>query len=208
MAESTVQVTEGAGKLLHTWTRTIGGNTVHDEAVWLAEAPLATYTVRGASLSTATLDSHLLQIMAGATLHVLVRSIRVYQQVAATTAALVACDIVQLTTAGTGGGAVTPVRVDTGDAAAGATGMTLPTAKGTEGSIIDSAAGYFVQTISASLGVPGQSLVWAWDWDSPRAKSLRIPAGTTNGIAVKVRNATAGAQVLVIAKIVELNYLP
>lgn len=206
MAESNVAVTPGAGKNLHTWSRVIGGTTVEDEVVIVGDPYLASYTVRGASVSTATLDSHLLQIMAGGALNVYVRRIRVYQQTVATAAALVACDIQQLTSAGTGGGAITPVRLDSSDAASGATGMTLPTVKGAEGSVYDSAVGYFVQTISASLGVPAPSLVWDFDFSRLRTKSIRIPAGAANGIAVKIRNATAGATALVIAEIVEANF--
>lgn len=206
MAENFVNVTEGSGKKLHTWNRTIGANDVHDEAVYLGEQPLAEYRVQGGGTSLGTAASHNLQVMAGASLHVYVRRIRVYQSVLVTTAALAVFDLIRLTTAGTGGTSVTPRPLDTGDAASGATGMTLPTAKGTEGVVIETQLGYLVQTLGASLGVPQATLLADFDFRGPRQKSLRIPAGTANGIAVKNVNANAGASVVVVAEIVEANF--
>jgi len=207
VAQSSLQITTtGGGTFVRTGTKSISAQTRHEQYHQLGEPDEASYTVRGASVSTATNDSHLLQIMAGSTLHVYVLWVKVFQQTVATTAALVACDIQQLTTAGTGGGAVTPVRLDGTDSASGATGMTLPSSKGAEGGIFDTSVGFFVQTVSASLGAPQPSLVWEFDWERLRNKAIRIPAGTANGIAVKIRNATAGATVVVMAGIRETNY--
>jgi hypothetical protein len=207
MAESTVQVaTGGTGPKLHTYQRVVGANTVEDEVILHGEPYEASYTIRGSGISTATLDSHILQIMAGATLNVYVDRIIVYQQAAATTAAIVPFDLVRLTTAGTGGTALTPGALDNTEAAAGATGMSLPGVKGTEATTLDLAAGYFAQTIAASLGVPQPSIVAQWDYDRRRVKAIRIQAGATNGLAVKIRAATAGATVHVMAYIRERNF--
>lgn len=207
MAESFINVTEGSGKKLHTWNRTIGANDVHDEAVYLGEQPLAEYRVSTAGTSLATAASHNLQIMAGASLNVYIRRIRVFQTVVATTAALAPFTLFRLTTAGTGGTVVTPRPLDTTDAASGATAMTLPTVKGTEGVEIESLVGYLLQTLGASLGVPQMALLAEWDFRSgPRQKSLRIPAGTANGIAVKNINAQAAASALVVAEFTEANF--
>ena len=78
MAESIVQVTEGSGKKLHTFNRTIGANSVEDEVVLLGENYLASYMIVAAA-SAATANSHVLQIMAGASLKVRVRRIEVQQ---------------------------------------------------------------------------------------------------------------------------------
>lgn len=197
MAESTIAVTAGAGTLLHSYTRTVGGNTVHNEAVVLGEPHLATYTVSAAAATT-TAASHLLQIMAGATLPVRIRRIEVHQLVAATTAAIMTIQVLRLSTAGTGGGAVTPMQMDTSnDGASGCTAMTLPTVKGTESgaNVIAGAAPYLIQTIGAST--PFVNPIAVWDFDRPRSKPLRIPSGTTNGICIKNVGAHAGASVLI-----------
>ena len=67
MAEAFVNVTEGSGKKLHANDRSIGANTVLDEVMLLGENYLPSYlgVTSAASVSTATANSHLLQIMAG-----------------------------------------------------------------------------------------------------------------------------------------------
>ena len=148
MPESVVQVTEGSGKLLHTFQRTIGANSVEDEVVLNGEQYLATYRIATAQTSVATASSHLLQIMAGATLNVYIRSIRVYQVAMATAAAITVVALFRLTTAGTGGTVMAPQPLDTTDAASGSTSMTLPTVKGTEAANpLDYAEAYWLQTL-------------------------------------------------------------
>lgn len=205
MAESIVNVTEGSGKKLHTYQRTIGANSVEDEVILHGEQYLATYNARTAGVSMATVDSHLLQVMAGASLNLYVRRISVFQVVLATTAALAFFDLTRLTTAGTGGGALAPSPFDTTDAASGATAMTLPSAKGTEAAVIASAGAYFMQTVAATVP-PQATLLAEWDFDLLRGKALRIPAGTANGLVVKNRTAVAGAQVLIGLTFSEANF--
>jgi hypothetical protein len=205
MPESLVQVTEGSGKKLHTWQRTIGANAVEDEVILHGEPMLATYTVATASaLSVATAASHVLQIMAGASLNVYIRRIRVYQFGLATTAAIGSLQLFRLSTAGTGGTALTPAPHDA-DPASGATAMTLPTVKGTEGTIVGIATAQFIQTVPTG-GVGAAPLLASWDFDNLKAKGLRIPAGATNGIAIKNATATAAATVVVEVVFVEANY--
>lgn len=183
MAETFTNVTEGSGKKLHGWDRTIGANTVQDEFVLPGEFPYATYTVYAQNVSTATAASHTMQLMAGASLNVRIRRIRVVELTA--TAGTVRLEIVRLTTAGTGGTAITARPFDTADAAAGAAGMTLPTVKGTEG------------TFLGSLVVGTYTAVGAAFWQewrqSPNAKPIIIAAGTTNGIALKASGLAATA---------------
>jgi hypothetical protein len=201
MAESIVQVTEGSGKKLHTWSRTIGANTVEDEAVLPAEFHLATYVAVATAVSTATAASHYLQIMAGASLNVAIRRIRLRQRTAATTASTGAIQIFRLTTAGTGGTAVTPRPFDSADAASGATAMTLPTVKGTEGVQLWEETTWMVAATTAFTKDNG------FEWiNLPNEKSIIIPAGATNGIAIKGGGIAAG-QVDIDVEFVERSFV-
>jgi hypothetical protein len=204
MAESLVQVTEGSGKKLHTWQRTIGANAVEDEVILHGEPYLATYVIAPvASVSLATANDHIFQVMAGSSLHVLVRRIRLYQTVAATTANYDQFSLLRLTTAGTGGTALTPAPLDTSDSAAGCTAMTTPTAKGSESTQVGRMAAILEQTAPTA----GASVVLAeWDFEKLRGKALRIPSGTANGIALKNITASAGAQVQFEIIVSELNF--
>jgi hypothetical protein len=175
MAESNVQVTEGSGKKLHTDSKTVGANTVEDEYTLLGEVFLASYTVYAPAISGATAAAHCMQLMAGGTNKVRVRRITV-QQVAAPAGAN-RFEIYRVTTAGTGGTAITARPYDTSDAAAGAAGMTLPTVKGTEGVVLGS---LLPQVITAA----GTTAKWEWR-QHERGKPITIPAGTTNGIVLK-----------------------
>ena len=206
MAENFLNVNEGSGKKLHTVNKTIGANDVHDEVVILGEQSLAEYRVQTATTLIATSAAHVLQIMAGSSLNVYIRRIAVYQSVLTTTANFAELALFRLTTAGTGGTSVTPRPLDTTAAAAGATAQTLPTAKGTEGVLIETQLGYVLQTASASLGVPQANLLAAFSFDRPRSQGLRIPAGTANGVALKIVTGVAAAQVFVTADIVEANF--
>ncbi len=202
--ESLIQVTEGVGKKAHTWQRTISGNTVEDEFTIPGEYPYATYVALGASVSIATANDHIIQVMAGTTLPVRIRRIRVEQRAAATAAAASVLEIWRLTTAGTGGAAVTPRPLDTADTA-GATAMTLPTAKGTESVQLYAMAHSWRQVVSAT-GSPADDSMEEWI-QMPNGKPLIIPAGTTNGIAVKSTTAIAGATVIVTVEFVETNFV-
>ena len=206
MAETFINVTEGSGKKLHTFDRTIGANSVHDEVVLLGEPYLTTYSVttQSSGTSAATGLSHLLQVMAGASLNVYIRRIRVTQLAAATTAAQVALVVTRLTTAGTGGTVVTPVAYDGNDSAAGATAMTLPTVKGTNGGTLWTEASYWYQT--APTSVSGLGVLLDIDFSRPRSKSLRISAGVANGIAIQLQTAVAAATVIVAVEFSEANF--
>ena len=203
MGESLVNVTEGSGKKLHTWARTVGANTVEDEFTIPGEYPLAGYSV-GGTASLATSADHLFQIMAGTTNKVRIRFFRIEQSASATAAAIIALSVFRLSTAGTGGTALTFRPMDTADAAAGATCMTLPTAKGTES--VDMGLGTVLvlrQTVAAS----GAQTDDVWEWaQKPGMPPLIIPAGTANGIAVKVGTGVAGASARFYAEIVETTF--
>lgn len=204
MAESIVQVTEGTGKKLHTFNRTIGANSVEDEVVLSGLPYLATYAVAFAGIAVGTANDHILQIMAGATLNVYVHLIRFYQRASATTAVYAEFQLIRLTTAGTGGTVRSFLAHDSTDAAVGATAMSLPTAKGTEGSVLAVQDAYFTQT----PGAAGLNFGPVFDWqpNNPLLKPIRIPAGTANGLCVKNTVAATAATVGGYAIITEANF--
>jgi hypothetical protein len=203
MTETFVNVTEGSGKKLHHDLKTIGANDVLDEYVLPGEYALASYFVSPlAAVSVATANDHALQIMAGSSLKVRIRRIRWEQNGNATTGAIGNVELFRLTSAGTGGTAVTPRPFDTSDAAAGCTAMTLPTAKGTEGVLLARIAFAYRQTVATS----GAQTNPVWEWTQlPGTKPLIIPAGTTNGIALKVSGNT-GATVIINVELVETSF--
>lgn len=206
MAEGTLEVTAGSGSKLHVNSRTIGANTVLQQVIQHGEPYLATYTVTTAATSIATANAHLLQIMAGASLPVYLRDLKVYQVAVAGTQAFATWEIWRLSTAGTGGTSITPAPVDTADSASGATAMTLPSAKGTEGTKLWSGTSRLTDTVSTG-GAGLETVLIDLPWDRQlRSKGLRIAAGTSNGIALKWIDASTGATAIVVATIVEATF--
>ena len=206
MAEAFINVTEGSGKKIHHFNRTIGADSQHDEVVIIGEQYLGHYaTATITPVSTATANSHVLQIMAGASNRLRIRRIEVAQMVPATTAAFCQWAIYRLTTAGTGGTVVTPQLYDPADGAVGATTMTLPTAKGTEGALLWSGASVMTQTVSATPSAINPIL--ELDFDGLRRKPIHVAAGTSNGIALKNITAIAAATVIVTAWWDESNFI-
>lgn len=209
MPESIVSINEGTGKKLHAFQRTIGANDVQDEVVILGEQYLATYTNDpGASCNTTTINKHLIQVMAGASLNVYIRWIGIYQTTLAGAATLMNFQIRRLTTAGTGGTAATWRPLDSTDTAAGMAAMTMPTALGTEGVSLWSAT---CPVVAAVPAVPLEDGMLIWQWPPPSTsplvhKTIRIPAGTTNGICLKNTAALATAAYSVIVIATEANF--
>lgn len=195
MAASNVSITQGAGTRLATNSYTEGGVTVHDEKSINGEQYLATYIVNAAAVPTTTASSHLIQLMAGASLKVRIRRIELWQYAMATTVALMDTRIYRLTTAGTGGTGFAASPLEASDGASGAQPMQLPTAKGTEGTLLIGGRPYMMQTLGASAQLSQPIAVW--DFDRPRSKPIVIPAGTANGIAIKNIDAVPGGSVIV-----------
>jgi hypothetical protein len=184
----------------HAVERTEGADTVLQFIDVEGEPELAAYTVSTSSaIALSTANEHLMQIMAGASLRVGIRRIRVYQVAAAASTGLDAFAIYRLTTAGTGGGSITPVALDPADGAAGAAAMTRPTSKGTEGSLVRYRNG-LVHATETSIGL---NPIVEWDFTMLRTKCLWIAAGTSNGIAVKNLTSDASATVRVEVDLVE-----
>lgn len=192
--------TEGSGRKQRTLQRTVGADTVEILSVVEDEPGHPTYSVTSTTaVSIATANDHVLQIMAGASLPVVIRRLRIVQAVArASAAARGAFGIYRVTSAGTGGTTLTPRPYSTSDTA-GAAAMTLPTSKGTEGVLLDVIAGTIWTTLPADNADPPIEA----DYARPRTKGLIIPAGTSNGIVIKNLSAHASATVYVFAEFVE-----
>lgn len=203
--ESLVAVTQGSGKNLHTWNRTIGANGIEDEFTLPGEYPLATYWVSpAAQVSGATGGDDLFQIMAGASLNVRIRRIRV-EAVGITTAAIMQLQLARVTSAGTGGTAITPAKADNGDVAAGATAASgVPNAThGTIGTQFFLRNLWPIQTVGT-----GGSATFGFEWtQTPNAKPIIIPAGATNGLVMRNTLGRAGSNFTFEVEFVESSFL-
>ncbi len=205
MAEAYGEATAGSGLKWRSNTRSIAGSTVHSGWALPDDVPTPTYTIDAFSISTATVNDHLLQIMAGSSLYVRIKSIWLEQAANATTVSIGAFQLVRLTTAGTGGTAITPSKLDTADSASGATAMTLPSSKGTESTFIGRKDLIMRQAIAATATQPEENLEWTFGENG--TKPLIIQAGTSNGIAIKNGTAIAAGTVIMYVKFTETSYL-
>jgi len=205
MAEAFINLTEGSGKKAHGYDRSIGGNTVIDEFTLPGEFPYPSFeAVPLTSTSIATANDHVLQLMAGSSNNVRIRYMRFEQSTNATTAAVGIVEIWRLSSAGTGGTSVTPAKYDTADGAAGATAMTLPSAKGTESVLLKRFAMVYRQAVAVAQAQVDD----AWErYQKPGQKPIIIPAGTSNGIAIKGVTAVAAATVIASIEFVETAFV-
>lgn len=200
MAEGFVNVTEGSGKKLHTWNRTISTNDVHDEFVLPGEYVYASYIASFHNVSIATTNDHLLAIWAGSSLNVRIRRIWLRQFAAAGAANGTAIDVVRTNTTPSGGTAVTLRQHDSADATANCSAATLP---GTKGTVTGNPLLRFA--LDALATRPFGSAI---DWVQHRAtKPIVIPAGTTNGVALNVVAGVASATLTGFVEIVETNFV-
>lgn len=171
----------------------------------LSGAFIATYLIPiSTAISGGAANSHLLQIMAGASLDVLLLDIELDQFASAGAATRAQWEFRRLTTAGTGGTAITPNPHTSADAASGAAAMTLPSLKGTEGVIVGGAG---VGTLLAAVPTASAQTPFLerhWDWTT--GKAPRIPAGTSNGLALKLITAVATSTLVGYARIAEVSY--
>ena len=192
MTASNIQITQGSGTRLATNSYSEGGQTVHDEKFIPGEYPYPTYTAMSLNVSLATADSHLLQLMAGSSLKVRVRRIHIHQRALGGSAVVGAFDVYRVSSAGTGGSSPgAPGSFESSDSASGATQMTLPSSKGTEGA-------HLMRLTLTIIQSGTQTGSEAWE-QHPGEKPIIIPAGTSNGIVIKnVANvATATADVII-----------
>jgi hypothetical protein len=202
MAESNVPFLDSASadRKFHTYQRSNGTDTVEAYVQLDGEPYLPAYrVVTSTAVALATGNSHLIQIMAGASLRVGIRWIRVEQAAAGTSTGLEQWAIMRLTSAGSGGTAITPAPLDPADDASGATAMTLPSSKGTEGSTI----AYQHAIIHGTAATIGLNPVCVFDFTTPRGKGLWIAAGAANGICLKNLTTDADGTVRITVALVE-----
>lgn len=201
MSESHVPFLDSAAatRKFHTNQRSNGADTVEQYVQVEGEPYLPCYTIPvTTAISTATANSHLLEIMAGASLRVGLRRLRVTQLVNGTTQQN-QWEILRLSSAGTGGTALTPSPHDPADSASGATAMTLPSSKGTEGVAVWDG----VVLTHATVATVGLNPILDLDWTRERGKALWIAAGAANGLCLKNITASATTTVIITAEIVE-----
>lgn len=187
---------------LHTWVRSIASVDRSDQFILPGQNPYPTYVARADDISIATSASHILQIMGDGTNYTrLVGYTVTMTGDRAASDAVVDVVLVRLSTAGTGGSAVTPVAHDAADAYAGA-GMTLPSSKGTEGATLHR---FWLNIPTAfPAGAPWVPVRWqASRWTKP----IVFGTGTGSGLAWKVVTGIAACTVSITAEIVITPYL-
>lgn len=188
MAETFYNATEGSGKKFHAWDRTIGANVVLAEATFAAEYPYATYMVPIVTGAPAAND-HLLSIQAGASLHLKIRSIFVKQAGNAATATVLTLELRRISTvAHATGTAITPSPLDPASGASGFSARSLPGTKGTEGVLIGTRSLPIRQAVLATAAQTDHQFFW--DFDRLREPGIVCPAGSSNGLALKILGAT------------------
>ena len=196
MAETFYNATEGSGKKFHAWDWAVGANTVLQEFSNPGEYPYATYIVQALSILTTTTGDHLCTLNAGSTLRLKLRYLKVTQRAAAGGVAASAFQLVRtITGAPSGGTAITPRRHEGTDSAASFTAMTLPTVKGTESDLLHA------ESFWLGTGAIPTLPKWEW-WQKPGAKPIIIPAGTTNGLALKNLSGVATSTVDIQAELI------
>jgi len=188
-------------KRIHTNQRTISGNALEDQYVQEGESAYPTYTVIASGISVATSASHVLQIMADGTNYTRLKALRISltDDVPASASALL-IELYRLSTAGTGGSAVTPAPSDTADTYAGGA-MTLPSSKGTEGAKLDQ---WRLWLPSAVAGGQRDKATWVY---RPGMKPRIFGVATTAGIAFKVNTGVASATIDIVAEFITTSYL-
>ncbi len=203
MSVSTIGVADAAApdKYLHTEQRTISGTAREDQYVLPGQSQNPTYSVSAINVSTATANSHILQIMGDGTNYS--RLQRLYITPTADIPAAVTVGnfiLARLSSAGTGGGSVAVRPYDTADSY-GVAGMTLATSKGTEaGTLYD-----WRMVLPGTLANGGHDRIV---WEAlPGMKPIIFGPATSSGIAFKNVTAIASCTVDVVAEFTTTTYL-
>ena len=184
MAESELAVTPGSGLNMRTNSRTIGGNTRHEQFTLLGDSGKATYTAIGVSCALATSGDHLLIVQADGTNYTRIHRITI-RGATPGTAGVADIRVLRTSTAGSGGGSVSARAFDAGDTTpyAGVC-MTDPTARGTEG---DQLLQFRLPVYAAT----GSSGFVEWRAENGYSKPIIIGTSTANGICVKIQTGIA-----------------
>jgi hypothetical protein len=180
VATSLIAFTDGSGKNWESFQRTRNSTAYENLVVLPGEPAQPTFTALASSIVTTTGASHLIMLQADGTLYTRIKRIMVEQVVGATTATLAQLQIVRVSTAGTGGSAITARGLDAADSYAG-TIATLPTVKGTEGNILLQKRLWLLQTVNT------QPNMWEWvSSPSDGRKAITIGPTSTDGIVLKI----------------------
>lgn len=181
MAEGLIGIDEpsAADKNLHSWSKTVGANTVQDQVIVKGDAFSATYIASFANIATTTSSSHIVALEADGTNYIKIRRISLWQRTLAGVVNRLDTQVLRTTTASSAGSTITPAPVDTGDSAFGGVCRTLPTA-GSEGTILLRRPLTLFAT--APITTHGEYQYVSRD----DAKPIVIQPATTNGIAIKI----------------------
>jgi len=158
------------------------------------------YTALASNIAVVTANSHILQLMSDNTNYTRVSRIRIQQTGVANAAVTVKFQIIRLTTAGTGGSAVTPRPHDEADTFAGAA-MTLPSSKGTEGEVLDE---IWLGMVAAAPFTNDNKAIWT---PAPWAKPIIIDTATSDGLAIKNITSDSAGDVSVSVDFFTTSYL-
>lgn len=191
-SDSYISFDEGSARKWSFVQRSIASNTVEEMKAVISEPYLPVYSaITTSAVSTGTANSHLMAI-SGSTLNRLyIRRVLVTQLANAGASTKAVLQLVRLTTSGSGGTAITPRTYDNADGATTASAQTLPSSKGTEGTILWTGTG----NLMAAAASAANDFVIDWVWDAPHRRSPTVAAGTSNGIALKLITSVASATV-------------
>lgn len=207
ITNATVQIAEGVGKLMRVIQRSIGGSTVYLQGVFTEDSPYDTFTAISAAVVAPAANDHVFQLMAGANKDVYLHRLVAWQLAAATAAAIDQYQLLRLTTAGTGGSAITPNPLDlTGNAVTATARGAVTASKGTEGAILDTQTAYFLQTIGATPGGVQTTKLLDFDYRASDTMKPRITRGAANGLALKALTTRAAASLVIVATFSERDH--
>lgn len=190
MATSVVESYSGSGTYWWSDSRTVSATTKNALYTMLAESAQPTYTAVMKAVPLATANSHLFGFMADGTNYTRLKWIRIWQS---TLAGAVNCQdlsLILLSTAGTGGGAISARPMDTSDTNPYAGGIaTLNTVKGTETNTMG--------TLQLGIATTNpMTNVNYTEWGrQDNLKPLILGTAATSGVALKNINAIASAKV-------------
>ncbi len=187
MSESSLPLTDGDGSGgLRVNTQTIGGTAVDTQAVFVGQTPNKTYTMRFQDTSMATANAHLAVIMGNGTAYPKIHEIHIAQGGTATGTAVAEIQVLRVTTAGTGGTAVSarPFHPSNTSPYSGSC-FVLPSAAGSEGDIL------LNDSMNLRTANTGQVVPMHWT-QTNFAEPIISGNGTASGIAIKNLRAVVG----------------
>lgn len=180
---SSLGYTDGAGKNIKTFSRSESGTTREEQVFQLGEQSLPTYTFAAQNVITTTSASHLAFLQGDGTLYTRVHWFEIEQQTLAGAAAIAEIRVYRTTTAGTGGTSISCFPADGGDTSPYAgVGMTLPTAKGTEGALLYQ---FRLPLLAAAPTATAVTSLRRWEQNVYEKPWIIAPA-TTNGLTWKL----------------------